>query len=355
VVAELVVRAGIVAGGGKLRRHISITFPKRFAMIAKLFGFIRSHTIERGFLAAASVIIVVLAASSTGAECAVQAKQTQYKSAQEAVDALVAAVKAGSTEGIVAVLGPKGRELASSGDAVADTAARKRFESAYDESHELKQEGDARAVLVIGKEEFPFPIPIIADGGSWRFDTVAGAQEILDRRIGANELAAIEVMLAYVDAQREYAEVDRDGKGVQYARKLLSEEGKKDGLYWPTAEGEDESPLGPLVANARAQGYRRAANSSAPAPYHGYVFMILAGQGKEAPGGARDYIVNGRMIGGFGLVAAPAEYGNSGVMTFIVDQDGNVLQKDLGPDSAQIASAMTEFNPDATWTTVKRE
>jgi hypothetical protein len=325
-------------------------------MIAKLSDFIRSHTLKRGLLAAASAVIVVLVGWSTATECAAgEAKQAEYKSAQEGVDALVAAVKAGSTEGIVAVLGPKGHELASSGDTVADAAARERFKTAYDESHELKQEGDARAVLVIGKEEYPFPIPIIAGGGSWRFDTVAGAQEILDRRIGANELAAIEVMLAYVDAQREYAEVDRDGKGVQYARKLLSDEGKKGGLYWPTAEGEDESPLGPLVANARAQGYRRAANSSAPAPYHGYVFKILTGQGKEAPGGARDYIVNGRMIGGFGLVAAPAEYGNSGVMTFIVDQDGNVLQKDLGPDSAQIAAAMTEFNPDATWTTAKSE
>jgi len=326
-------------------------------MIGKLSGFIQSHTLERGLLvAAASAAIVFLAAWSMATEGAAgEAKQTDYKSAQEAVDGLVAAVKAGNTEGIVAVLGPKGRELASSGDAVADAAARERFNTAYDESHELKQEGGARAVLVIGKEDYPFPIPIIAEGGTWHFDTVAGAQEILDRRIGSNELAAIEVMLAYVDAQREYAEVDRDGKGVQYARKFSSDEGRKDGLYWPTAEGENESPLGPLVANARAEGYRRAANSSAPAPYHGYVFKILTGQGKEAPGGARDYIVNGRMIGGFGLAAAPAEYGNSGVMTFIVDQDGSVLQKDLGPDSALIAAAMTEFNPDATWTTAKSE
>jgi Protein of unknown function (DUF2950) len=326
-------------------------------MIAKLSGFIQSHTLERGLLAAAaSAAIVFLAAWSMATEGAAgEAKQTDYKSAQEAVDGLVAAVKAGNTDGIVAVLGPKGRELASSGDAVADAAARERFKTAYDESHELKQEGDARAVLVIGKEEYPFPIPIIAEGGSWRFDTVAGAQEILNRRIGANELAAIEVMRAYVDAQREYAGVDRDGKGVQYARKLLSDEGKRDGLYWPTVEGEDESPLGPLVANARAEGYRRAANSNAPAPYHGYVFKILARQGKDAPGGDRDYIVNGRMIGGFGLVAAPAEYGNSGVMTFIVDQDGDVLQKDLGSDSAQITAAMTEFNPDVTWKAAKSE
>ena len=181
---------------------------------------------------------------STAIECAAgEAKQAEYKSAQEAVDGLVAAVKAGNPEGIVAVLGPKGRELASSGDTVADAAGRERFKTAYDESHELKQEGDARAVLVIGKEDYPFPIPIIAEGGTWHFDTVAGAQEILYCRIGANELAAIEVMLAYVDAQREYAEVDRDGKGVQYARKFLSRRRQKGRPLLANSGGREREPV----------------------------------------------------------------------------------------------------------------
>ncbi len=292
-----------------------------------------------------AALLVAGAASVTTVAAASQ--QATYKSPQEAVEALVAAVKSGGIDSIVAVLGDKGRELASSGDAVADAAARERFGSAYAESHDLKTEGDARAVLLIGKDEFPFAIPIVADAGAWRFDTEAGVLEILDRRIGENELAAIEVLRAYVDAQREYAEADRDGNGVQYAHKLLSSEGKKDGLFWPTADGEPESPFGPLIAEARAEGYRRKADG--PTPYHGYLFKVLTAQGKDAPGGARDYVIGGRMIGGFGLVAAPAEYGNSGVMTFIVDHDGVVFQKDLGRDTSRIAAAMKRFNPDSTW------
>jgi len=279
--------------------------------------------------------------------------QTTFKSPQDATDALVAAIKSDKTDELVSILGPEGQKLASSGDPVADEAARTRFATAYDENHELKQEGDARAVLIVGKDDFPFPIPLVAEEGAWRFDTAAGAEEILNRRIGENELAAIEVMRAYVDAQREYAEADRDGKGDQYARKFVSTEGKKDGLYWPAAAGEPDSPLGPLLANARAEGY--AARSGHPEPYHGYLFKILTAQGDNATGGERDYIVNGRMIGGFALVAAPAEYGNSGVMTFIVNHDGVVFQKDLGPDTSDLVTEMTTFNPDATWSEVKSE
>jgi hypothetical protein len=301
-------------------------------------------------LVALIVALAIIAAAGSKQGVAAQLQQATYKSPQEAVEALLAAVKSGSTDGIVAVLGHKGREIASSGDAVADAAARGRFESAFAESHDLKQEGDSRAVLLIGKDEFPFPIPIVADAGAWRFDTEAGAVEILDRRIGENELAAIEVLRAYVDAQREYAEVDRDGHGVQYAHKLLSSEGKKDGLFWPTADGEDASPFGPLIAEARAKGYRRKADG--PTPYHGYLFKVLTAQGKDARGGARDYVIGGRMIGGFGLVAAPAEYGNSGVMTFMVDHDGVVFQKDLGPETPRVAASMRRFNPDRTWTKV---
>lgn len=297
-----------------------------------------------------TTLAAFLVAGGVSAGAAAPSQQATYKSPQEAVDALVAAVKSGGIDGIVAVLGDKGRELASSGDAVADAAARERFGSAYAERRDLKTEGDARVVLLIGKDEFPFPIPIVADAGVWRFDTDAGAVEILDRRIGENELAAIEVLRAYVDAQREYAEADRDGKGVQYAHKLLSSEGKKDGLFWPTADGEPESPFGPLIAEARAEGYQRKADG--PTPYHGYLFKVLTAQGKDAAGGARDYVIGGRMIGGFGLVAAPAEYGNSGVMTFIVDHDGVVFQKDLGPETSRKAAAMKAFDPDGTWTKV---
>ena len=192
------------------------------------------------------------------------AEGLSFSSPQAAVDALMAAVKDGSVDQIAAVLGPKGRELASSGDQVADETARQRFYSAYEESHELKEDGSSRAVLLVGKDEFPFPIPIVAAAGAWRFDTQAGAEEILDRRIGENEFAAIKVLGAYVDAQHEYAEVDHDGKGVRYAQRLLSSDGKQDGLYWPTTGNEPESPFGPMVAEARAENYE--ARSGGPAP-----------------------------------------------------------------------------------------
>lgn len=279
------------------------------------------------------------------------AAQAKYASPQEAVNALVAAVASGNINDIVAVLGPEGEKLASSGDAVADAAVRERFVTAYDETHELRQFAELPLTLYIGRDDFPFPIPLVEDAGKWRFDTAAGAEEILDRRIGENELAAIEVLRASVDAQREYAEADRDGKGVQYARRILSSQGRMDGLYWPDAEGAPESPLGPLVAEAQSEGYK-APKGGGPAPYHGYLFRVLTGQGEEASGGARDYIVHDRMIGGFGLIAVPAEYANSGVMTFIVNQDGVVYQKDLGDRTAAIASGISSFNPDTSWSQV---
>jgi len=273
--------------------------------------------------------------------------QGTYGSPQEAVDALVASLRSGVTGDIVRVLGPDGRRLASSGDAVADTAARERFLTAYDEGHEIRQTGEGPTILYLGQDDFPFPIPLVYTAGKWWFDTEQGAEEILDRRIGENELATIEVMKAFVDAQREYAEADRDGKGAQYARRLLSSDGQKDGLYWPTAEDEPESPFGPLVGEARAEGYSRKRQGRTP--YHGYLFRVLTEQGKDAPGGARPYIVRGRMIGGFALLAEPAEYGSSGVKTFVVNQDGVVYEKDLGPRTPRLAENMIAYDPDSTW------
>jgi hypothetical protein len=204
--------------------------------------------------------------------------------------------------------------------------------------------------LVIGKDDWPFPIPLKKVDDRWRFDTAAGKEEILNRRIGQNELSTIQTMLAYVDAQGDYAQLKRQQSGTaEYAQRILSSPGKKDGLYWPTAAGEPTSPFGPLVAAARTAGYRRAAKAQGPTPYHGYFFKVLTGQGPNAPGGAADYIVKGRMIGGFGLVAWPARFDDSGIMTFIVNHDGVVYQKDLGPQTAKIAPTISRFDPDQSW------
>ena len=208
-------------------------------------------------------------------------------------------------------------------------------------------------VLQTGKDEWPFPIPLVKENDRWRFDTSAGKEEIINRRIGRNELDVIQVCLAIVDAEREYYQRDPDGdKLLQYAQKFISTKGKRDGLYWETKPDEQPSPLGPLVAQARGEGYKGAAGK--PIPYHGYYYKILTGQGKDAPGGAYDYLVKGKMMGGFGMVAYPAQYGSSGIMTFIVNHDGVVYQKDLGANTASVAQSMTKFNPDKTWTAVKQ-
>jgi Protein of unknown function (DUF2950) len=243
------------------------------------------------------------------------------------------------------VLGPAAGDLVSSGDEVADAAARKRVLDAYDAKHQVVMEGDDKAVLLVGTEEWPFPIPLVRKDGVWRFDTAAGRDEILFRRVGRNELSAIKACLAYADAQDEYAEKGIAGNGV-YAQRIVSTPGKKDGLYWPAQAGEAESPLGDLAASASAEGYRVGQQRM---PYHGYYYRVLTRQGPNAPGGALDYVVRGKMIGGFALVAYPAEYGNSGVMTFLVSHQGVVYQKDLGQNTVGIASGMTAFNPDNSW------
>ena len=276
--------------------------------------------------------------------------QQDFKTPDEAASALAGAAKAGDRKAIVTVLGPDGQDIVSSGDEVADAATRQKFVAAYDAKHQIAMEGDNKAILVIGQEDFPLPIPLVRKDGSWRFDTAAGREEILFRRVGRDELDAIQSCLAYVDAQNEYAERDRTGAGANtYAQRIISAPGKKDGLYWPTSQGEDASPLGELIAEATEQGYRVGEGRT---PYHGYYFKILSKQGPDAPGGALDYVVKGKMIGGFALVAYPAEYRNSGVMTFIVNHTGNVFQKDLGPDTAKLAERMTSFNPDRSWTKV---
>jgi hypothetical protein len=242
-------------------------------------------------------------------------------------------------------LGRDGADIVSSGDAVADASARNRVIEASDAKHQLVMEGADKAALIIGREDWPFPIPLVRKDGTWRFNTAAGREEILYRRIGRNELSAIQACLAYVDAQQEYAERGIAGNGV-YAQHIVSRPGKKNGLYWPAQFNADESPLGELAASAAAEGYRVGQQR---APYHGYYYKVLTRQGPNASGGALDYIVRGRMIGGFALLAYPAEYRNSGVMTFLVNHQGNVYEKDLGPNTARIAASMTAFNPDNTW------
>ena len=229
---------------------------------------------------------------------------------------------------------------------MADDNIKQEFLTAYDAQHRIVSETGKPSVLVMGQNDWPFPIPLVQKDGQWSFDTAAGREEILARRIGRNELGAIKAALAFYDAQNEYADMFKDKTGqAVYAQKIVSSPGKKDGLYWPTSGSEPDSPLGEAVAGATQQGYHVGTGE----PYHGYYFKILTEQGASAPGGAVDYVVRGNMIGGFGLVAYPAEYGNSGIMTFIINNDGDVYEKDLGPRTGRIAARMSEFNPDHTW------
>jgi DUF2950 family protein len=296
-----------------------------------------------------SILSVFMPGRSFGAAL----QQKSFASAEEAVKAAIAAARANAEKDLLAIFGAQAKELISSGDPVADKQRREGFVNAYDEKNRLVSEG-TDMTLVVGSNDWPFPIPLVKKGEGWVFDTDRGKEEILNRRIGQNELDAIQVCLAYVDAQREYAMKDRDGNGLrEYAQKFRSDAGKQNGLYWEAKAGEEQSPLGPLAARARSEGYGQNKASDKPVPYRGYYYKILTAQGKAAPGGAYSYIVKGKMIGGFALVAYPAQYGNSGVMTFIVNHDGKVFQKNLGKNTAAAASAMTVYNPDSTWSEVK--
>jgi hypothetical protein len=273
-------------------------------------------------------------------------QQRSFATPEGAAAALLEAVRAADPKQIHSVLGPGSGKLISSGDPVEDAMRRDRFVAAYNEAVKIETSGEGRATLFIGAEQWPFPFPLVKTATGWRFDVKSGAEEILNRRIGRNERSAIQVCLAYVDAQREYATKDRDDNGLlEYAKKLISTPGTKDGLYWDTADGEPVSPLGPLSTQAKQEGYQ----DLGAAPYHGYYYRILTAQGEHAEGGAYDYIVDGKMIGGFALVAYPARWGASGVMTFMCSHSGVVYQKNLGPDSASIAQSATLYDPDSTW------
>jgi len=283
--------------------------------------------------------------------------QRSFASPEEARQGLISAVQARDHAALGAIFGPALKEL-EPGDPVEQAAEFEHFSHEIAEATELDFQGDAKAIVKIGDERWPFPIPLVRQGDRWFFDTVAGREEIVTRRIGHNELLAINVCRAYADAQREYYNMpEPDGDQIpKYAQHLISRPGKRDGLYWPTAAGEKQSPLGPLVAKAKEEGYMtpRKAGEHGRRPFHGYFFKILKQQGKSAPGGKFNYLINGNMVAGHALVAYPSRWGVSGVMTFVVNQRGRVYQKNLGPKTAQLAKKMKAYNPDLTWKLVEQ-
>jgi hypothetical protein len=281
------------------------------------------------------------------------AQQRTFSSPEDAVKAIIAAARSNNDKEMLAIFGAQAKDILFSGDPVADKQRRARAIAAYDEKNRIDTKGEEK-ILVIGKQDWPFPIPLVKKGDGWVFDADKGKEEVLNRRIGENELNAIQSLLAIVDAQREYAMKDRDRNALlEYAQKFVSDPGKKNGLYWEVKAGEPQSPLGPIMTRLRSEGYQ-GKTSATPVPYHGYYFRILTAQGKNAPGGAYSYMVKGKMIGGFAVVAYPAEYGNSGVMTFMVNHDGKVFQKNLGANTAAVAKSLKEYNPDKTWEEVKQ-
>lgn len=300
-----------------------------------------------GGVVAAAVALLVIVGGPMNAGAAV--KQKGFATSDAAVRAFVDAMRSNDESELLAIFGTAEKELISSGDPFSDRQRRERFISAYDRKNSLTQEG-ARMVLTVGEKDWPFPIPLLKKGDQWFFDTKAGKEEILNRRIGENELSTVQTLLALVDAQREYATNDHDGDGIrEYADKFGSDPGRRNGLYWETSPGEAPSPLGELVAEARGEGYRRTGTKQDPIPFHGYYFRMLTRQGKHAPGGAFDYFVKKNLIGGFAVLAYPAVYGGSGVMTFLVNHEGVVYERDLGKNTAKAAKAMTSFDPDTTW------
>ncbi len=279
--------------------------------------------------------------------------QLTFATPDEAVAALVDAARSGNQKQLLAVLGPGSEALVNSGDQHADATSRQKFVADYDAQHKLAETAPGHDVLHVGANDWPMPIPVVLVNGHWQFDTHAGAQEIIDRRIGRNEISAIRVALTYVDAQHDFFERAKQASGTgEYAQRLVSRPGRHDGLYWPVAGEEPESPFGPLVAQAVDEGYPSDPVAGRQTPYQGYNFRVLKAQGESAPGGAKSYLKGDHMTEGFALVAWPASFGASGIMTFVVDQDGVVFQKDLGTGTAAAVAAMTRFNPDLTWARV---
>jgi hypothetical protein len=293
-----------------------------------------------------SVLIVVLA--TLAAACA-RYEGKEFATPEAAVDALVKATQSKDGKKLLAVLGPEAKPLVDSGDPVADQNSRDWFVAAYAVGHSLDKSEPDSLILEVGEDKWPFPIPLASRDGKWHWDGATGVEEMINRRVGRNELMTIQSCLAFVDAQREYYARNEQKNTLQhYADKLISSKGKKDGLYWPTTGNERESPLGWRFAKARAEGYLKP-DAPQPEPYHGYFYRLLTRQGPGATGGAYDYTVNDVLLGGFGLIAFPAEYGKSGVMTFIVNHDGVVYSRDLGHETSKTAMAIGEFNPDTNW------
>jgi hypothetical protein len=275
--------------------------------------------------------------------------QTTYATPDDAVTALIDALKSGDKKQLRAILGPGSDDLISSGDPVADSEGAARFVDAFTEQHALAPDGPDRMTLDVGPNTWPLPIPLVKANGRWHFDSASGAQELVNRRIGRNEISTIRAMLAFVAAQNAFHDMTGKAGRAEYARRIISRPGQHDGLYWSAEESEEPSPLAEFVAAAAAEGYPDDLVPETHTPYHGYRFRILTEQGPAAPGGAKSYIENGRMTGGFAMVAWPVRYGVSGIMTFIVNQDGVVFQDDLGPDTAKIAKSMRRYDPDLRW------
>jgi hypothetical protein len=295
----------------------------------------------------------VLALGVHAAAAAAGDAHRHFSAIGAAMDAIVAAAEAGDLAALGAILGPDSEELYSSGDAVADRNALQQFVEAVKARTVIEYESPDRVTFSVGDDEWPVPTPLVKDAQGWRFDGAAGKDEIVNRRIGRNELYAIEILREFVEAQEDYAAADPMRSGVrQYAQRMVSGKDKRDGLYWPAAANEAPSPLGEVAAAAVKEGYGEA-DTSKPVPYHGYLYRILTAQGKNAPGGAKSYVVDGKMTGGFAFLAWPAEYGNAGIKTFVVNQQGLVFEKDLGPDTEKVAAGITKYDPDDSWRPVE--
>ena len=296
-------------------------------------------------------LMVIIVGCNNNQQEKPQAAQNIFASPDDAANALVTAAKSGNGDAVLTVLGPGSKDVVSSGDAAKDKADLAGFVSDYDAMHRWRNLPDGSEVLITGTDNKSFPLPLKKNAeGKWSFDVQAGKQELLARTIGKDELAAMDICWEIADAQQQYFSQHHDGVN-QYAQKFISEPGQQNGLYWPEVQGQPKSPLGPLIAFATAQGLSVQPNQHQP--FYGYYFAMLDKQGPDANGGAKDYIVNGKMTGGFGIVAYPAQYRESGVMTFMINRSGQLLQKDLGKNTDQAASAMTDFNPDKTWTVVQ--